>query len=163
MNTKLEPWALRLVPPARLVSMIAAWLVLALANLGHAATNTVTSLADSGAGSLRQVIASSASEDSILFGVTGTITLTSGELLIDKGLTITGPGTSSLAINGAKASRIFNIQSNVTALISSLTVTNGQAPNTGISPGEPGGGIYNSGTLWVSNCVIAGNFSKAPY
>jgi len=50
----------------------------------------VTSLADSGPGSLRQVIADSALEDCIVFGVTGMITLTSGELAIDKDLTIIG-------------------------------------------------------------------------
>jgi hypothetical protein len=134
-------------------------LVLAFAGLAHSATNTVTSLADNGAGSLRQVIADSTAGDFIVFGVTGTITLASNELVVAKNLTIIGPGTSALAISGAGRSRIFNINSNVTALISSVTVTNGGLGATASGPGAPGGGICNYGVLWVSNCVIAGNSS----
>ena len=82
VNTRMNPRTLRFVPPASSVSTITVMLMLAIASLVHSATNKVTSLADSGAGSLRQAIASSASGDPILFGVTGTITLTSGELVI---------------------------------------------------------------------------------
>jgi len=115
------------------------------------ATNTVTSLADSGAGSLRAAMANTAAGGYISFGVTGTITLASGELVVDKDLTIIGPGASALAINGAGASRIFNIQSNVTALIAGLTITNGR--------GGPGGGIYNAGTLRLDNSICTGNYT----
>jgi hypothetical protein len=149
---------LRLGPSAGSTSTITAMLVLGLVGLAHSATNTVTSLADSGAGSLRQVIADSAAGDSIVFGVTGTITLNSNELVVAKDLTILGPGASALAVNGAGASRIFNVNSNVAALVSSITITNGRSRDgASTGPGEPGGAIYNSGALWVSNCVITGN------
>src|SRR5205814_6355440 len=75
----------------------------------HAATLTVINTNDSGAGSLRQAISDSSSGDTISFdsSLNGqTITLASGELLIDKNLTITGPGAHSLAINGNAASRV---------------------------------------------------------
>ncbi len=124
-------------------------LVLALAGLARSATNTVTSLADSGAGSLRQVIANSAAGDSIVFGVTGTITLAGSELVVDKDLTLIGPGAAALGINGAGASRIFNIQSNAAVLIAGLTITNGL--------GENGGGIYNVGTLTLDSVILSGN------
>jgi hypothetical protein len=114
-------------------------------------TNTVTSLADSGAGSLRAALANTAAGSYISFGVTGTITLASSELVIDRDLTLIGPGASALAINGAGASRIFNIQSNVTALIAGLTITNGR--------GGYGGGIYNAGTLRLDNSVCTGNYT----
>ena len=56
-------------------------------------TLTVTSLADSGAGSLRADIAAAHSGDTIDFAPSldgKTITLTKGELLINKNLTIAG-------------------------------------------------------------------------
>jgi sugar lactone lactonase YvrE len=117
--------------------------------LGWSGTNTVTSLADSGPGSLRQVLADSAAGDAIVFGVTGTIALASGELVLSKDLAIIGPGPYALAISGG-GSRVFSINSNVTALISSLAVTNGRAPANG-------GGIYNAGTLRLDNLILSGN------
>ena len=49
----------------------------------HAATITVSSTADSGAGTLRAALASAANGDTInASGVSGTITLTNGELLV---------------------------------------------------------------------------------
>ena len=57
-----------------------------------AATITVANGDDSGPGSLRQAILSAASGDTINFAPSvTTVTLTSGELVIDKDLTITGP------------------------------------------------------------------------
>src|SRR5437763_5082772 len=57
------------------------------------ATLTVTNLLDSGAGSLRGQIAAAASGDTVNFasGLSGTITLSSGELAIARNLTISGP------------------------------------------------------------------------
>jgi hypothetical protein len=77
----------------------------------HAATLTVTSKADNGSGTLRKTIANAAAGDVIKFNVSGTITLTSGELLINKNLKITGPGASNLTISGKGQSRVFNIGS----------------------------------------------------
>ncbi len=111
---------------------------------------TVTNTSDSGGGSLRQAIADAASAEEIQFGVTGTITLTGGELAIGKNLTITGPGSGSLSINGNNASRVFYINSSsVTVNMSGLTVTNGNSANWG-------GGIENEGTLNLSDCLISG-------
>ena len=58
--------------------------------LGHAATLTVTSLADSGTGSLRAVVASAASGDTINITATGIITLTSSEIAVTKAMSIIG-------------------------------------------------------------------------
>jgi hypothetical protein len=53
---------------------------------------TVTTLNDSGPGSLRNTIAAATAGDTINFAVTGTISLTSGELVVNKNLNIVGPG-----------------------------------------------------------------------
>ena len=96
--------------------------------LVHGATITVTNTNNAGAGTLRQAITDAAAGDDIIFSVTGTITLTTGELAINKNLTINGPGSSSLTISGNNSSRIFYIDgSSVTVNLSGLTITNGNS------------------------------------
>ena len=58
----------------------------------HASTLTVTNTSDSGVGSLRGVLASALDGDTIDFAVTGTITLSSGQLEVSKSIMINGPG-----------------------------------------------------------------------
>ncbi len=115
---------------------------------------------DSGAGSLRAVIANVCAGSTITFApnVRGAINLTSGELLINKGLTISGPGAILLTVQRSGAAgtpnfRIFNIARGI-ATISGLTIANG---NTTPGGGGNGGGISNNATLTVTNSVISGN------
>src|SRR6266481_2612234 len=64
-----------------------------------AATITVVNGNDSGPGSLRQAILNASSSDTINFAPSvTTVNLTSGELVIDKNLTITGPGANRLTL-----------------------------------------------------------------
>ena len=77
-------------------------LLLGCFSFASAATITVTNTNDSGIGSLRQAISDSSPGDTIDFdsSLNGlTITLTTGELLIDKDLSIIGPGANLLAVN----------------------------------------------------------------
>jgi hypothetical protein len=123
---------------------------------------TVTSSADAGgicpgaSCTLRQAIATAASGDTITFAanVRGTISLTSGELLINKNLTINGPGANLLSVQRSTAAgnfRIFNITPNsVVVAISGLTIANGNSPSNG-------GGISNTGALTIANSTISGN------
>ena len=100
-----------------------------------ATTFTVTNTNDSGAGSLRDAIASAnatATDDVIEFApsVTGTITLTTGKMIISDELSIVGPGISDLTISGGGASQIFYIYDSthvgaLTVSISGMTVTDG--------------------------------------
>ena len=84
-------------------------LLCAMATQAHAATITVANGNDSGTGSLRQAISDASPGDTINFAPTVTsISLLTGELLIDKNLTITGPGANRLTVQvSANASRIF--------------------------------------------------------
>ena len=115
-----------------------------------ASGGVVTTMADSGAGSLRQTITEALSGDTIMFTTNGTITLTNGELVIDKSLVIVGPGATNLVVSGNQASRVFNIASNATVSISGLTVRDGYAPSDG-------GGIYSLGNLALFNCLVTAN------
>ena len=112
----------------------------------HAAALTVTNLNDSGPGSLRQAITDAASGDTITFSVTGTILLTSGKLVLNKSLTITGPAEGQLIISGNPISRIFYLPSSaMTFDIRNLTIANGRT-------GDKGGGILN----FSSNLIHTG-------
>ena len=78
-------------PPGRGAALLAALLcVFALVRPSDvvAATLTVTSTADSGAGSLREAIDLAGAGDTIEFLVAGTITLTTGPLVVTRDLTI---------------------------------------------------------------------------
>jgi hypothetical protein len=113
--------------------------------------DVVTTLADSGYGSLRQTIADARPGDTITFATNGTITLNTG-LLISQSLTIAGPGPTNLVVNGnGQHYSVFNLNSNTNTSdnIFGLTIENGI--------GGKGGGILNNNTLVVSNCVITGN------
>lgn len=122
-----------------------------------AATVTVNTLVDEndyscsdGDCSLRDAIEVAAADDTITFSVTGTLSLTLGELGIDKNLTLNGPGASSLTLSGANASRILHVQPSVTVSISGLALANGLTVDVG-------GAIYNEGNLTVTSSTITGN------
>ena len=113
----------------------------------------VTNTNDSGPGSLRDALAVATDGDMIdATGVSGTITLISGELNVDKDVIVSGPGANHLAVDGNAQSRVLFINAGKTVTISGLTITNGNVTN------DWGGGISNvHGTLTVSNCIISGN------
>jgi hypothetical protein len=101
---------------------------------------------------LRDALAAVANGDVIDFSVTGTITLTSGQLVVDKSITITGPGANLLSVNGNASGRVFYINSGKTVSISGLTITNGTVSD------NSGGGIYNDhAALTLTNCAVVGN------
>jgi hypothetical protein len=140
------------------------WLTVALllsATEAPAATITVTNGNDSGPGSLRQAILSASSADTINFAPCLTaVTLTTGELVIDKNLTITGPGANRLAVQrstNAPQFRIFHITSStVTVSISRLTISHGSVLG-GVGSDGDGGGIRSAGVLTLTDCIISGN------
>jgi predicted outer membrane repeat protein/parallel beta-helix repeat protein len=144
-----------------LSAALALGLGLSLAPTTYAATFTVTTLSDNGAGSLRAAIVSAngaAGADTVNFqaGLTGTITLTSGEIAITDDLTISGPGASVIAITkSGAASRLLNIDAGTpTVTISGLTFEGGD-PNL---VGGGGGAIaIRDGTLTIQSSVFTNN------
>ncbi len=148
-------------------SFAAALLVLLGGLSARAATNVVTALADSGPGSLRMALAEALPGDAITFATNGTLTLTSGELVITTPLSIHGPGRTNLALNGNNSSRVLRIHADV--LISGLTIRNGRTPggangliytnypNNNAGHSESGGGILNGATLTMLDCALNSN------
>ena len=148
-----RPACLRLFP-----LLAVALTVLGLAApAARAATRTVTNTKDSGAGSLRAVIAAAAAGDTVTFTVTGTIKLTSGQITLTQPVTLQGPGAGSLAIDGNKSSRIFEASaSSGTVTLNNLTLQNGYLYN------DYGAGLENDGNgaaLVLTGCTISGCFN----
>jgi hypothetical protein len=114
----------------------------------------VTSLSGSPSvsGSLPYEVAHAAAGDTIQFAANlhgGTITL--GDTLdINKFLTIDGAG-SGITVNGG-GNRVFLIEQGVVVGINTLTITGGVAPAI-----FNGGGIYNEGSLELTNSTVTGN------
>ncbi|MFO0844182.1 MAG: hypothetical protein U0797_17565 [Gemmataceae bacterium] len=121
---------------------------------------TVSTLADSGNGSLRQAVLDAnghAGADTIRFTVSGTIALTTGQLGVTDALTVQGPGAGRLAVSGSDASRVFHIAGGVAATISGLTITRGRADQSSPAVPSTGGGVLNQGTLTLANVVVSNN------
>ena len=156
-------------------------LLCAIAIPADADTITVTNTNDSGPGSLRQALTDANDGDTINFDVSlkgQTIALTSDELVIDKSITITGPGSDQLAVGVANFQytfRIFHVMASPTVTIEGLTIgpslyfygcgiQNDQATLTinncavtGNAGLDSGAGISNGGTLTINNSSITGN------
>jgi hypothetical protein len=120
---------------------------------------TVTTLDDSGPGSLREAVAAGGSVD---FAVTGSIILTSGQIHVTSPITITGPGANQLTIrrsgaDGTPPFRIFKVSAQTT--ISGVTINNGFTTETY----DDGAGILNENALTLNDCVLRGNRSTSEY
>ncbi|MBP6334380.1 MAG: T9SS type A sorting domain-containing protein [Bacteroidia bacterium] len=114
----------------------------------HSTIHYVTSLGDSGAGSVRDLIGAAASGDTIEFSVAGTITLVTGEISINQDLTILSSGAANLTLSGNSSNRIFDILAGKVH-INSISFENGTTSNSG-------GAIQNasSDTVTIEKCVF---------
>ena len=135
--------------------------LLATAFNAYSATLQVTNSNDAGWGSLRERIAFAPSGDTIIFAPNvNYITLTSGQIEINKTLTINGGDDPSrkVTIDGNNNSRIFEIRDNINhgriyLIINNLTLTNGRSINYG-------GAIYipsRDPEFSATNCTFNNN------
>jgi hypothetical protein len=142
--------------------MLATASALALCQFASAATTTVTNIADSGPGSLRQALIDAQNGDTIVFNLSlpATITLTIGELALNRNITVTGPGANLLTVSRAPNAtdfRVFHVTPGHTVAIQGLTISNGVAQQF-----QNGGGILNEDSaLSVINCIVSGNSSSS--
>ncbi|MEQ8775202.1 MAG: cadherin domain-containing protein [Marinoscillum sp.] len=134
-------------------------------------TYTVANTNDEGAGSLREAMTlaeTTAGADIIdMSGISGTITLGSALPDITQNLTINGPGSADLAIDGADTYRIFFIVNETapTVVINDLTLQNGLAKGEDTRYGGAGAGmggaIYaDNANLSLENVVLDGNTAQ---
>ncbi|MBI5656087.1 MAG: right-handed parallel beta-helix repeat-containing protein [Geobacter sp.] len=123
--------------------------------LTTATTRIVITTSDSGAGSLRQIVADANPGDIIAFdsSLDGQVVTIASDLIIDKDLTISGPGAPNLIISGGDMTRIFTVNSGRTVHISGLTISHGKSFD--------GPAIFNSGVLTVANSTISGNYAQS--
>jgi hypothetical protein len=83
-----------------------------------------------------------------------------GDLDITRGnLTISGPSSKATIDATDLGDRVFQVFSNAHLTLSHLVITGGTAPFNEETGSEPGGAIFNSGTLTIQNCSIVGNSS----
>ena len=94
--------------------------------------------------------------DPIAFSQAQTIALSQGQLeLFDTGGMLKIVGTAAgVTIESNGKSRVFQIDGNVTATLSALTIMGGGGTDSG-------GGLLNLGTLALSVCTVTGNSSSA--
>jgi CSLREA domain-containing protein len=112
------------------------------------AINNANAMADTSTGDC----AAGTGNDTIAFSVSGTIALGSGSLSIQHVVEIDGTG-QTITIDGGGANRIFlNFSGALT--LNNLTIANGATTANG-------GGVFNSGTLAVTNSTFLGNTAGA--
>ncbi len=115
----------------------------------------VTTLADSGAGSLRQAITDNNAAGGGLIEIepSGTITLLNALPFLNRDVSIRGPGANCSDIHrdgGAFEFGILTVNPGAHARISGVTLSNGLAFGSG-------GGIFNNGSLTVDSCILRDN------
>ena len=97
-------------------------------------TLIVSSTSDSGQGSLREAIALAKNGDTIQFSKKlseKTIVLKSGQLVLNKNLTIDGKDATNLTISGNNSSRVFYLDKKKKAIFKNLTIANGKTKGAG--------------------------------
>ena len=140
----------------RPLALCLALLFAAPAASAFASTITVTNCADSGAGSLRDAVATAISGDTIDFDANlacSTITLAGGAITIATGadgmpltdLQISGPGRNVLAIDGNYADRVFAHTAGADA---TLRIAN-LALHHGFTAGD-GGCVFSEGDVDIA-------------
>lgn len=108
-----------------------------------------TSLRDA----ITQADADTANQYEIAFAVTGTVDLTSPLPDLSNNIDLEGPGVSALTVQrdiNAVPFSVFTVDSSATVTLAAMTITGGDSASYG-------GGIYNAGTLSLTDGAVSGN------
>ena len=140
---------------------------------------TVTNLANSGTGSLRQAVLNAnsfSSDDTITFTISGMITLSSQIDIVNNG-SVTIEGGGAIIINGNNHNRVLSLASGAVVTLDQLEIRRGKA-NSGAAithrgasltilrstisdsaaiNGTTGGGIFSNAALLIIDSTISGN------
>lgn len=123
----------------------------------HATTFQVTSNGDSGPGSLRELMASANTLDTIEFAIQGPIYLQS-YIQVTTSLYLIGEETGEVILSTSGANRIFDVSNDITLHLYHLTLRDGY---TGGLAQEGGGAIRNSGTVYATDCLFLNNAAES--
>jgi hypothetical protein len=139
---------------SRAALVIATFLMLGFPEFSEAET-TVANLNDEGPGSLRQAVEDALPGETISLPA-GTYTLASGEISIDKSLTIAGHGAGDTIVRSGGPFRVFSSSGAANEVaISGVTIRDGHRV-------DAGGGVWNQeATLTLSAVVVTGNVASA--
>ncbi len=113
----------------------------------------VTTLADSGPGSLREALGLIADGGTITFDPAlagGTIGLTTGQLVVGRSVTIDASAAPGLVVSGSDSSRVLQVKAGSAASVNDLVIANG----AGLLQG---GGVQNFGILYLDRVVVRDN------
>jgi len=114
---------------------------------------TVVNLNDAGPGSLRWAINRVAAGGEVDFDPAlagGTISLTSGPLVIGKGVTVNGATAPGIAVSGGGTDRVMIVDPGAGVWVNDLAFINGFG-------WQLAGGILNNGDLILERVVVSGN------
>jgi len=128
---------------------------------------TVNSTADPGDGTcnvsectLREAVATAGSGDlvrfSALFDAVQIITLINGEMLVNKELTVQGPGADRLTISGNNTSRVFRVGGAGTLALTGLALRDGRAADVG-------GAVVSDGNLFLRQVEVSNSTAGAGF
>jgi hypothetical protein len=93
--------------------------------------------------------------DVISFACSGDLKLTS-TLQINGSMTLDGSG-QSVTLDGGDSVRVLSVNSGVSFTLQALTIAHGSSGNLG------GGGLYNNGTVSISNSTFANNSANGGF
>ncbi|GAL87632.1 pentaxin [Sporocytophaga myxococcoides] len=132
----------------------------------HASKITVTNGSDNVVGGFRFVISNAVAGDTIVFSqslVGGIISLTPEVIVIDKDLTIIGPGSDKLMLTNHRTNAlVFIVEDGVNVFMSGIQIEGSGDDEVPMQNGLSGA-IYNKGNLTIEDAVFYSNYIGAIY
>ena len=100
--------------------------------------------------------------DPAVFNGDPTVTLAGSQLELTNSVNIQGP-VGGMTISANNQFTVFLVVAGVTANLSDLSITGGNAAGNRSANGGNGGGIYNNGALTLSSCTVSFNTANLAF